>query len=79
MSIQLTPPPLPPQPLVTTRPVEIPLESRQVAPTAVPPARPALANRDEPQNRTERERGDRQSVTQDATTRSRGGQVDISA
>jgi hypothetical protein len=77
MTIQFTPPLPPAQPLVTARPVEIPLESRQVAAAAVPPARPALANRDEPQNRTERERDDRQAAAQPAPY-ARGSQVDIS-
>jgi len=77
MTIQLAPPVQPPQLLVTARPVEIPLESRQIAPAAVPPTRNAYAQRDEQQNRTERERSDRQSDSQ-SSTRSRGGQVDIS-
>ena len=77
MTIQFVAP-APPQPLVTARPVEIPLESRQIAPAAVPPTRAAYANRDEQQNRTERERDDRRSDAQSGS-RSRGGQVDIRA
>ena len=79
MTIQLTPPPLPTstQILATTRPVEIPLDSRQIAPAAVPPARNASAQRDEPKTRTEREREDRQSGSQSGAN-GRGGQLDIS-
>ncbi|MBI3496485.1 MAG: hypothetical protein HY058_04195 [Proteobacteria bacterium] len=78
MTIQFTVPPPPPTPIVIARPVEIPLESRQVAPAAIPPSRPTLASRDEQQNRTERERGDRESASQNPA-RSRGSQVDIRA
>jgi hypothetical protein len=82
MTIQLTAPVPPPQLLVTARPVEIPLESRQVAPAAVPPTRAAYAQRDEEHNRTERERDDRNADSQSGSQSSSGGRgskVDISA
>jgi hypothetical protein len=78
MTVQLTAPVQPPQPLVTARPVEIPLESRQVAPAAVAPTRQSYAQRDEQQNRTERERGNRDSDSRSGS-RTRGSKLDISA